>query len=59
MPAYQNITKYLDFRSYNSGGYFALGLARYALNIYLTDDELEVPRLVVCERLALGTPVIL
>ncbi|KAJ7354060.1 isoprenoid synthase domain-containing protein [Mycena albidolilacea] len=57
MPAYENITKYLDFRSYNSGGYFALGLARYALNIYLTDDELEVPRLVICERLALDAIV--
>ncbi|KAJ7678738.1 isoprenoid synthase domain-containing protein [Mycena olivaceomarginata] len=39
--AHKSILEYLDFRRYNSGGYFALALARYALDIYLTDEELQ------------------
>jgi hypothetical protein len=53
-PAYRGIPEYLAFRSFNSGGYFGLALARYALDIYLTDEELQNPLLAVCERLALG-----
>ncbi|KAJ7304585.1 hypothetical protein DFH08DRAFT_985831 [Mycena albidolilacea] len=52
VPSY--IAQYLDFRCYNSGNYFALALARYALNTYLTDDELHHLHLLICERLALG-----
>ncbi|KAJ6556846.1 isoprenoid synthase domain-containing protein [Mycena vulgaris] len=52
-PVYQNISEYLDFRAFNSGGYFGMALARYALDIYLTDEELRNPLLAVCERLAL------
>ncbi|KAJ6536351.1 isoprenoid synthase domain-containing protein [Mycena capillaripes] len=49
----RNIEEYLDFRCYNSGGYFALALIRYALDIYLTDEQLQNPLLATCERLAL------
>jgi hypothetical protein len=51
---YGNVTEYLDFRCFNSGGYFALALARYALDIYLTDEELQNKLLAMAERLALG-----
>ncbi|KAJ7900549.1 hypothetical protein B0H14DRAFT_2556020 [Mycena olivaceomarginata] len=47
-----------QFRCYNSGNYFALALARYALNTYLTDDELHHLHLVICERLALGVVLV-
>lgn len=53
-PPYTNITDYLAFRCYNSGGYFGLALARYTLDIYLSDDELQSPLVAECERLTLG-----
>jgi hypothetical protein len=57
--AHKSTLEYLDFRRYNSGGYFALALPRYALDIYLTGEELQNPLLAKCEPFALGEPITL
>ncbi|KAJ7226198.1 hypothetical protein C8J57DRAFT_976064, partial [Mycena rebaudengoi] len=51
---YKDFQEYLDFRRINSGGYFVLANSRIALDIHLTDEELNEPMLAVCEVLALG-----
>jgi hypothetical protein len=48
---YGNVAEYLDLRCFNSGSYFSLALARYALDIYPTDEELQNKLLVTAERL--------
>jgi hypothetical protein len=55
---YRDVAEYLDFRCFNSGGYFALALARYALDIYLTDEELQNKLLVTAERFTIGERII-
>ncbi|KAJ7928191.1 isoprenoid synthase domain-containing protein [Mycena leptocephala] len=49
-PVCRNISEYLDFRCANVGGSFMMALCRYALNIDLTNDELQNPLLAACER---------
>ncbi|KAJ6499474.1 isoprenoid synthase domain-containing protein [Mycena vulgaris] len=49
-PAWQNISEYLNFRCVHVGGYFTTALSRYALDIYLTNEELQNPLLAACER---------
>jgi hypothetical protein len=51
---YKDFQEYLDFRRINSGGYFVLANSRIALDIHLTDEELNEPMLAMCEVLALG-----
>ncbi|KAJ7888956.1 hypothetical protein B0H14DRAFT_3429930 [Mycena olivaceomarginata] len=46
-PVLQNVAQLLDYRSIDIGGYFALALNRYAAGIYITDDELQNPLLLV------------
>jgi hypothetical protein len=55
---YRDVAEYLDLRCFNSGGYFALALARYALDIYLTDEELQNKLLVTAERFTIGERII-
>ncbi|KAJ7362551.1 hypothetical protein DFH08DRAFT_324305 [Mycena albidolilacea] len=51
--SHRNISEYLEFRCRNAGASFFLPLARYALDVYLTDKELQDPllaRLLRCFR---------
>ncbi|KAJ7637384.1 isoprenoid synthase domain-containing protein [Mycena polygramma] len=49
----RSISEYMDWRGPNAAGNFGMALARYALAIFLTDEELRNPLLVVCERLVI------
>ncbi|KAJ6570531.1 isoprenoid synthase domain-containing protein [Mycena vulgaris] len=44
---------YLEFRRVNAGGYMTFGWARYALDIYLTDQELSHPLVSKCMDLSI------
>ncbi|KAJ6536246.1 isoprenoid synthase domain-containing protein [Mycena capillaripes] len=50
---YENLSQYLDHRCLNIGGYCLTAAPRYALDIYVTDQELQHPLLAICERLAI------
>ncbi|KAJ6593310.1 isoprenoid synthase domain-containing protein [Mycena capillaripes] len=50
---YRDISEYLDARRLDAAGPFVLANVRYALDIYVTDEELESPLLASCEKLAL------
>ncbi|KAJ7122139.1 isoprenoid synthase domain-containing protein [Mycena epipterygia] len=50
---YTDIQTYLDFRRLNAAGYLVLSLSRYALDIHLTDEELNERSLVTCETVVL------
>ncbi|KAF8147637.1 isoprenoid synthase domain-containing protein [Mycena galopus ATCC 62051] len=52
-PVHRNIPDYLAFRRLNAAGYFVLATARYSLELYVTDDELQNPLLAECERLTI------
>ncbi|KAJ7136760.1 isoprenoid synthase domain-containing protein [Mycena epipterygia] len=55
---YTDIQTYLDFRRMNAGGYLVLSLSRYALDIHLTDEELNERSLVASETVALDLCVL-
>ncbi|KAJ6569166.1 isoprenoid synthase domain-containing protein [Mycena capillaripes] len=57
-PAYQNIPEYLAARVSDVAGHFVLVMARYALDIYIGDDELQKPMLAECEKLAIDIDVL-
>ncbi|KAJ6559610.1 isoprenoid synthase domain-containing protein [Mycena capillaripes] len=50
---YRDISEYLETRCVDFAGHFVLANTRYALGIYVTDEELESPLLASCEKLAL------
>ncbi|KAJ7898341.1 isoprenoid synthase domain-containing protein [Mycena olivaceomarginata] len=52
-PVYRTMADYLAFRCLNVGGHLVLALARYTLDIYVRDDELQNPLLAECERLVI------
>ncbi|KAJ6570961.1 isoprenoid synthase domain-containing protein [Mycena vulgaris] len=58
-PVYEtDIAARLKFRRIDSGGYLFFAFARYALNIYLTDEELDHPMLVRCLDIAIDCTTI-
>jgi hypothetical protein len=54
-PIYRSMPEFLDYRRLNFGGDFILAVTRYALDTYVTDDELKNPLLAACQTLAIGT----
>ncbi|KAJ7830777.1 hypothetical protein B0H13DRAFT_1915775 [Mycena leptocephala] len=50
----RSMPEFLDYRRLNFGGDFILAVTRYAIDTYVTDDELQNPLLAACQTLAIG-----
>jgi hypothetical protein len=44
----------LKWRRVNCGGYFFFAFARYAVGIYLSDEQIDDPLLAKCVDIAIG-----
>ncbi|KAJ7138327.1 isoprenoid synthase domain-containing protein, partial [Mycena epipterygia] len=51
LPPYENIDQFVAVRQVNSGAYFVFGFARYALEIRLSDEQINHPLIKACEDL--------